>query len=161
MKFYPVRQGSVEWVLAKVGIPSSSNFERIVTPAKLQLSSQAEKYACELIAEQLLNAPLEDYASALMSRGESMEHEALGYYSLIENVDVQPGGFAVRDDRKAGASPDGFVGNDGLIVRGLEDPVTRATVVMVGLLSGLSQSKRDRVIRNTQEALNDAAEDDA
>lgn len=46
------------------------------------------------------------------------------------------------------------------IVRGLADPVTRATVVMVGLLSGLSQTKRDRVIRNTQEALNDAAEDE-
>jgi hypothetical protein len=115
VKIYPVAQGSVEWVLAKVGIPSSSNFERICTPAKLQLSSQAEKYAWELIAEQLLNAPLADYASALMLRGTSMEVEARGYYSLIENVDVEPGGFVVRDDRKAGASPDGFVGNDGLI----------------------------------------------
>lgn len=115
MKFYAVEQGKPEWVLAKVGVPSSSNFERICTPAKLQLSSQAERYAWELIAEQILNAPLSDYASVLMSRGNSMEVEARGYYSLVENVDVKPGGFVVRDDRKAGASPDGFVGTDGLI----------------------------------------------
>jgi hypothetical protein len=115
MKFFPTEQGSLEWVLAKVGIPSSSNFDKIITPAKMQLSSQADKYAWRLIAEQLLNAPLDDYASAMMSRGNSMEIEARGYYELTEGVDIAPGGFAVRDDRKAGASPDGFVGNDGVI----------------------------------------------
>ena len=115
MKLYPVEQGTYDWLRAKIGIPSSSNFERIVTPAKLQLSSQAEKYAWELIAEELLGAPLDDFGTALMARGNSMEVEARGYYSLTENVDVAPGGFVVRDDGKAGASPDGFVEKDGLI----------------------------------------------
>lgn len=115
MKIHQVDQGSYDWLRAKIGIPSSSNFERIVTPGKLQLSSQAEKYAWELIAEELLGAPLDDFGTALMSRGTSMEVEARGYYSLTENVDVTPGGFVVRDDGKAGASPDGFVGDDGLL----------------------------------------------
>lgn len=115
MKIYPVEQGALEWVLAKVGIPSSSNFDKIITPARMEFSKQADRYAWRLIAEQLLNAPLEDYGSAMMSRGNSMEVEAIGYYELLNNIDTQPGGFVVRDDRSAGASPDRFVGNDGLL----------------------------------------------
>ena len=115
MKLYPVQQGSDEWVLAKVGIPSSSSFDKIITPKTQKFSESADKYAWKLIAEQLLNAPLDDYlSSGFILRGKSMEAEALGYYELTEGVDTKPGGFCVRDDGKAGASPDFFVGNDGV-----------------------------------------------
>jgi len=115
MKLYPVEQGSPAWVLAKVGVPSSSSFDKILTPKTLKYSESAAKYAWTLIAEQLLNAPLDDsLASGFIARGKSMEAEALGWYELTENVDTVPGGFCVRDDRKAGASPDFFVGNDGV-----------------------------------------------
>lgn len=115
MIWYPVEQGSHQWVLARLGVPTASAFDHIITPKTQRLSSQADKYARTLIAEQILRAPMDDFlTTGFMLRGNSMEAEALGWYELTRDVDTQPGGFAMRDDRIAGASADFLVGTDGL-----------------------------------------------
>jgi hypothetical protein len=115
VKIFPVEQGSHEWVLLRLGVPTASAMDHIITPKTRKLSAQAEKYARTLIAEQILRAPMDEFLSSGMLRGNSMEPEAVGWFEMAHDVDTQPGGFALRDDKLAGASADRLVNNDGLL----------------------------------------------
>lgn len=107
--------GSPEHMFARLGIPTASAFDRIVTPAKLEFSKSATPYALELIAEQILRAPMDGASTGFMQRGTMMEADALGLYELMKDVETEPAGFILRDDRRVGCSPDRFVGDDGLL----------------------------------------------
>lgn len=115
MKILNVEQGSEAWVAARVGLPTCSQFHRILTPAKLQYAAAAPKYRAELLAEWLCGYPL-DFSSGGGSgytvRGTDMEDEARRWYQAEYDVDVQRVGFIMRDDGEVGGSPDGFVGDD-------------------------------------------------
>lgn len=108
------QQGSAAWVMARLGIPTASQFDRIITPTG-KPSTAVDKYAHELIAEQLLGKPLKDESSGFMERGTLNEERAASYYELQRDVDTVPVGFIVRDDRRSGASPDRLVGDNGLL----------------------------------------------
>lgn len=112
-----LQQGSVEWANARIGIPTASHFDKILTPAKLQPSSQAPKYMAHLAAEWILGYPLEfdsgQRFSGWMDRGTNLEDEARAWYEWKYDLNVERIGFILRDDGKVGGSPDGFVGDDG------------------------------------------------
>jgi hypothetical protein len=108
-------QGSAEWMAARVGIPTASQFDKIITPKTMQLSASSAKYANQLIAEQLLGVPIEDFGSAFIQRGNFLEKRAVSYYELQRECDTQAVGFVLRDDRRSGASPDRLVGENGLL----------------------------------------------
>jgi hypothetical protein len=114
--FHPVVQGSYEWVMLRLGVPTASAFDAIITPKTHKLSAQADKYARQLIVEQILRAPFDEYLSTgFMLRGNALESEAVAWYELTRDVDTSDGGFALRDDKLAGASTDRIVGTDGLL----------------------------------------------
>lgn len=50
-----------------------------------------------------------------MERGTDMERRAVAFYQLQRDTETQKAGFCLRDDRRAGATPDRFVGTDGLL----------------------------------------------
>lgn len=107
-------QGSRDWLVARLGVPTSSAFDRIITAKKLDYSSQAEKYKNELLAEWLEGYPLDGgFSSAATERGKDMEEEARARYEFLRDVEVEQVGIVLRDDRMAGASPDGLVGDVG------------------------------------------------
>jgi hypothetical protein len=108
-------QGSDEWKLARLGIPTASNFKSILTPKTLKPSESRFKYAHRLIAERILRRPQDDESSGYASRGQEMETKAREYYEFVKGVTVERVGFIMTDDRKAGASPDGLVLTDGLL----------------------------------------------
>lgn len=108
-------QGSEAWLRARLGIPTASQMDKIITPKTMKLSGQADGYAHQLIAEQLLGVPLDDASSGFMERGNIMEQRAVSYYELQRECDTVPVGFIMRDDRRSGASPDRLVGEDGLL----------------------------------------------
>lgn len=110
-----VEQGTTEWAQARLGIPTASQFHRILTPKTMKLSSQADGYMCQLLAEQLLGEAQDDATSGLMLRGTLLEQRAVSYYELQTECDTVPVGFVMRDDKRVGASPDRFVGKDGLL----------------------------------------------
>lgn len=115
MRLVNAQQGTTEWAMARLGIPTASNFAKIITPKTMKLSSQADSYAHQLIAEQLLGEPLDDATSGFMERGTAFEKRAIAYYELQRDCDTLPVGFVLRDDERAGCSPDRFVGKDGLV----------------------------------------------
>lgn len=108
-------QGSPEWLRARTAIPTASRFDRIMTPANGEYSKGATKYAVEILTERLHGRPLQDWSTPWAERGQQLEDEARAWYELEQDVDVERVGFILRDDRRAGCSPDGLVGDDGMI----------------------------------------------
>lgn len=106
-------QGSPQWHQARIGMPTASGADRLLTPKTRKLSGQADGYRYEILAEWLLGRPLEDGSSIWMQRGTDMEAEARAWYEMERGVDVRQVGFVLRDDGKVGGSPDGLVGGDG------------------------------------------------
>lgn len=110
-----VAQGSSEWLHARIGLPTASQFSRLLTEKTLKFSAQAEPYAWQLIAEQVLGAPMDDVSSTFVERGTDMERRAVSFYELQRDVTTEVAGFCLRDDRRVGCSPDRFVSTDGLL----------------------------------------------
>ena len=55
---YDFPQRSEQWFRVRLGIPTASEFKRIVTPKGWKLSTQAEGYCHRLLAEWMLDAPV-------------------------------------------------------------------------------------------------------
>lgn len=136
-----VEQGSLEWLEARLTIPTASEFDRIITPKTLKLSASADKYRHELLAEWLLGEPLVSGDSGFMMRGTAMEDEARAWYEMQRDVDVERVGFILRDAQDAGCSPDSLVGSDG----GLEIKCPSAAVHVGYLLGSVSEAYRCQV----------------
>ena len=113
MKVLAVEQGSPEWHDVRLGIPTASQFDRLITPKTHQPSASATGYRNELLAAWLLGHPIEFGSSGWMDRGTSMEAEARRWYEFDRDTDVETPGFILRPDGKVGGSPDGLVGSDG------------------------------------------------
>src|SRR5215472_6449914 len=65
--FHDVVHYSEAYDRVKLGIPTSSNFHKIITPQG-KPSKQWREYACLLIAERILHQKLEVYNSPAMER---------------------------------------------------------------------------------------------
>lgn len=114
MRIIDCLQGSEEWESWRKR-PTASNFYRIVTPVRGDLSAQAMDYACEIIAKEN-NAHDEGPPTYWMDRGNEVEPEAIAKYEAMNEVTVERVGFVVPDETELfGCSPDGLVGEDGLI----------------------------------------------
>jgi len=110
-----ILQGSPEWRDLKAGIPSGTGFSKIVT-LKGDLVKNWRTYLYKVAAEAFDGPKEQGKLSAEMLRGIEFEDEARKCYELDENVDVVCVGFIFADEtRRYGVSPDGLVGENGLI----------------------------------------------
>ncbi len=97
------------WMAARIGIPTCSNFDKLLAPKKLEPSKSADGYLWQLLAEWLVGHPLESGSTAFMSRGSELEDQAVDWYMVEKQVDVKRVGFILHDNRMCGGSPDGLV----------------------------------------------------
>ena len=119
MRIIDCEQGSREWIEARLGLPTASQFSRIVTSTG-RLSKQRDTYMAELLCEWVFGEPAKDLAedNVWIQRGKALEPEARRFYAL--HADVEPPrtvGLCLREGVEcvAGASPDGLVDPDGLL----------------------------------------------
>lgn len=112
MKILKVEQGTQEWLDARLGKPSASQFHKLITTAG-KPSASAEKYIYTMVAERILGVSEPVYVNEWMERGNELEPEARSMYELLSDVDVQEVGFILDDSGEFGCSPDGLVGEDG------------------------------------------------
>ena len=115
MIIHECTQGTTEWLQIRSGIPTASNFDKIITPKTGKPSSQAEKYMQRLLAERMMQRPVVEHVSFWMGRGQELEAEACAYYEGVRELDTVRVGFVTNDARTIGASPDRLVGGDGLL----------------------------------------------
>jgi hypothetical protein len=104
-------QGSDEWIAARLGIPTASEFHKIITASKGDLSRQARKYAHGLTVEALLRRPLDKPPGIpwAMARGKELEPLAIQQYSFTNDVEIRRVGLVTTDDGRIGGSPDGLI----------------------------------------------------
>jgi len=134
MKIIDCVQMTPPWFSARRGVPTASEFSKLLTPVTLQPSQSADKYIYELIAEQLgTDPPIEaNFISVAMRDGIEYEAEARRWYAMERDCDVQQVGFCLTDDGRFGASPDGLVGTEG----GLELKVPKTKTHVGYVLNG-------------------------
>jgi len=111
-----IDQGSEEWLQLRQGVVTASNFSKIITSTEKE-SATLEKFAHELASQKMLMKSEEHYKNATMQRGNDLEpfarqayQESLASFELVEEV-----GFIISDCGDYGCSPDGLVGEDGLL----------------------------------------------
>jgi hypothetical protein len=105
------QQGSAGWYKARLGLPTASCFDQIMTPKTGKPSESRKKYACRLIAERLMNWQADDLSKiAHIAAGKENEPIAVAKMELVFDIQTQPIGFVKTNDGRFGASPD-RVGN--------------------------------------------------
>ena len=119
--YHDVPQYSEEYDRLRLGIPTSSNFHKIITPQG-KPSKQWREYACLLIAERILQHKIEFYNSPAMERGLIVEANAVDWYEFDQDVTVQRVGFItdnhdVEDVAGDIAAQEGVGAADGLHIR--------------------------------------------
>lgn len=108
-------QRSPEWFAARLGKATGSRFGDILARTRSGYSASRKNYSAELVTERLTNMPTETYQSTAMQWGTDNEPVARLNYELITGNSVEETGFWLHDELDAGASPDGFVNDDGLL----------------------------------------------
>ena len=109
-----IEQGTDEWLKLRLGVATASNFDKIITTAGKE-SESLKKYALQLATELMLEIPEPTFKNDIMARGNELEALAKeAYQEETFNVVEQITMFK-SDCGNFGYSPDGLVGNDGLV----------------------------------------------
>lgn len=109
-------QGSADWFAARLGKVTASRVTDVVAKTKSGHSASRANYAAQLIAERLTGRPAEGFSNAAMQWGTQTEPQARAAYSFLTDNPVVEVGFIPHPSIPlSGASPDGLVGDDGLV----------------------------------------------
>lgn len=104
-----IQQNTPEWEAEKLGKPSASNCSKIITTDG-KPSKQRKGYLYELAGEIVTGSKSNGYKNAFMEEGHIREQEAIDFFCLTNNVDIQRVGVIYKDEAKRFlCSPDGIV----------------------------------------------------
>lgn len=101
-------QGSPEWEQIKLGKVGGSRATDILNKGKGR-----ERYLVELACERI-NGTAKQFSARSTEHGKMTEDQARAVYQIETGNRIEPVGF-VELSEYAGCSPDGFVGDDGMI----------------------------------------------
>lgn len=106
-------QGSDEWLAERAGKVTASALSNVMMA---KTTAGYQNYMAQLICERLTGKPVETFKSAAMDHGTETEPQARAFYELETGHDVTECGFIPHPTIEgAGASPDGLIGDDGLV----------------------------------------------
>ena len=109
-------QGSDEWKQLRLGKVTASRVADMVARTKSGYGASRANYAAQLIAERLTGVAAESYTNAAMQHGTDTEPEARNAYEFYQGVTVEQVAFVPHPTiADAGCSPDGLVGDDGMV----------------------------------------------
>lgn len=116
MNTLDMEQGSESWFRERLGKVTASRVADVIAKTKTGWGASRANYMAQLVAERLTGAPQESYTNAAMQWGVDMEPDARAAYSFYADCDVVPVGFVPHPYiAMSGASPDGLVGDVGLV----------------------------------------------
>lgn len=109
-------QGSEEWRLARCGSLGASGLHEALAKTKTGWGAGRANLMASLIVERLTGQPSETYCNASMQWGTETEPQARAAYSFFTGNEVKQVGLIKHPVIEwTHASPDGLVGEDGLI----------------------------------------------
>jgi len=109
-------QGSPEWITARVGSLGASRLQEAIARIKSGYGASRANLMAELICERLTGQPTPSFSSAAMQHGTETEPEARAAYCFYTGHTVEEVGL-IRHPKieQSHASPDGLIGNDGML----------------------------------------------
>lgn len=111
-----IEQGSKEWKADRAGKATASRIADVMAKTKSGPAASRANYLAQLVAERLTGEPSEGFVSAAMAHGTATEPEARNAYAFATDNDVVQVGFIPHPTIEwSGASPDGIIGDDGLV----------------------------------------------
>lgn len=109
-------QRTDEWFADRLGKVTASRIADVMAKTKSGYGAGRKNYMSQLIVERLTGTRAETFTNAAMAWGTEMEPLALAEYEIQTGSFVTPAGFVNHPSLEmTGASPDGLVGDDGLI----------------------------------------------
>jgi len=138
MTYDQIEQGSDEWFAARLGKVTASRIaDMMATIRSGAPAASRANYEAELIAERLTGQRAEGYTNAAMQHGVETEPEARADYEFCTNQIVQEVGFIPHPViEMAGASPDGLVGDNGLIEIKCPNTAKHLDTLLTGKVEG-------------------------
>ena len=111
-----MEQRTEEWYASRLGKVTASRVADIVAKTKTGYSASRAKYMGELLCERLTGSRGDTYQNAAMVWGVNTEPQARVAYEAALGELVEEVGFIPHPTiEMAGASPDGLVGEEGLV----------------------------------------------
>ncbi len=118
MKILNVKQGTEEWLDARLGLVTASELDALISPTwKIKTGDGPRTYLYRKVAEAWLCKTIYGGGAFAMEQGTLLEPEARPWYELTYDCEVKTAGFIVGDDNRCGCSPDGLIAGE---KRGLE-----------------------------------------
>jgi putative phage-type endonuclease len=109
-----MEQRSEEWFQARLGKVTASRVADVLAKIKSGESASRRNYKIQLVSERLTGEKQETYVNQAMQDGIDREFYARERY-VQQFGEVEEVGFVKHPTLEAGASPDGMVGDDGII----------------------------------------------
>lgn len=111
-----IEQGTPEWHAMRCGKVTASRVADVTAKTKSGISAMRATYMGQLIAERLTGVVADSYTSDAMKWGTDTEEEARNAYAFYYGAKLAPVAFVEHPTiAMSGASPDRYVGDDGLI----------------------------------------------
>lgn len=109
-------QRTPEWFSQRIGKVTASRIADVLATTRSGPAKTRADYKAELVAERLTGERVDSYVNAAMQRGTDLEPLARDAYAFATDQSVEQVGFIAHPTIEwAGCSPDGLVGDDGLV----------------------------------------------
>jgi putative phage-type endonuclease len=116
MKIVDCEQNSPEWLAARCGSLGASSISDMVSKTRTGWGASRFNLAARIVCERLTGTPQDSYTNAAMQWGHDTEPQARSMYEFMKNITVTQVGLVLHPSiDRSHASPDGLVGDDGLI----------------------------------------------
>lgn len=110
-----IQQGSDEWLELRLGKITASKLADVISKGRGTAPSKTRaSYMLQLAAEKLTGKPEDSFTNKYMEWGNECEPQARSMYEFDSGNDVEEVAF-VEFDEWFGVSPDGLVGDNGLL----------------------------------------------
>ena len=111
-----IEQRTDDWFAARLGKVTASSLYKVLAKTKTGYGADRGNYMTQLVLERVTGSKAESYTNASMQWGIDQEPFARAAYEATTGVMVDEVGFIPHPTiEAAGASPDGLVGDDGMV----------------------------------------------
>ena len=109
-------QGTAEWLSERAGKVTASRIASVMAKTKTGYGADRANYMADSVAERLTGIPKQGFTNKAMRWGTETEPQARAMYELETGLTVTETGFVPHPVLECtGASPDGLVGDTGLV----------------------------------------------
>ena len=111
-----IEQRTDDWFAARLGKVTASSLYKVLAKTKTGYGADRGNYMTQLVLERVTGTKADSYTNAAMQWGIDQEPFARAAYEAKTGVLVEEVGFVPHPTiEAAGASPDGLVGDDGMV----------------------------------------------